>query len=130
MPPAEVAVRAPTPRDAAGIAEVLNAHAAATGRPADETAERVERWFELEDLDPARDMFLAVEGGRIVGYADVSAPGAEREVVNVDLRVPPQRDIDPRLIQRRRDLLIRLVGADRVRRPTRGRAGRSRARRR
>ena len=87
--PAELAVRAPTPRDAAGIAEVLNAHAAATGRPADETGERVERWFELEDLDPARDMFLAVEGGRIVGYADVSAPGAERDVVNVDLRVPP-----------------------------------------
>jgi ribosomal protein S18 acetylase RimI-like enzyme len=100
VPPAEVAVRAPTPRDAAGIAEVLNAHAAATGRPADETAERVERWFELEDLDPARDMFLAVEGGRIVGYADVSAPGAEREVVNVDLRVPPQRtSVVERLLQ-------------------------------
>ena len=91
MPPAELAVRAPTPRDAAGIAEVLNAHAAATGRPGDETGERVERWFELEDLDPARDMFLAVEGWKIVGYADVSAPGAERDVVNVDLRVPPGR---------------------------------------
>ncbi|HEX6724343.1 MAG TPA: GNAT family N-acetyltransferase [Gaiella sp.] len=87
----ELAVRAPTPSDAAGIAEVLNAHAAATGRPVDETAERVERWFELEDIDPARDMFLAVEGGRIVGYADVSAFAAEREVVNVDLRVPPGR---------------------------------------
>jgi len=43
----ELSVRAPTPRDAAGIAELLNAHAAGTGRPADETAERVERWFEL-----------------------------------------------------------------------------------
>lgn len=87
----EPAVCAPTPRDAAGIAEVLNAHAAATGRPVDESAERVERWFELEDIDPARDMFLAVEGGRIVGYADVSAPAAEQAVVNVDLRVPPGR---------------------------------------
>ncbi len=100
MQPAELAVRAPTPRDAAGIAEVLNAHAVATGRPADETGERVERWFELEDLDPARDMFLAVEGGRIVGYADVSAPGAERDVVNVDLRVPPgRRRIVERLLE-------------------------------
>lgn len=90
MQATELTVRAPTPRDAVGIAEVLNAHAAATGRPADETAERVERWFELEDLDPARDMFLAVEGGRIVGYADVSAPGNPPEVVNVDLRVPPE----------------------------------------
>jgi ribosomal protein S18 acetylase RimI-like enzyme len=45
-------------------------------------------------------MFLAVEGGRIVGYADVSAPGAEREVVNVDLRVPPQRtSVVERLLQ-------------------------------
>ena len=85
----ELVVRAPAPRDAAAIAEVLNSHAAATGRRADETAERVERWFELEDLDPALDMFLAVEGGKIVGYADVSASGDNHEVVNVDLRVPP-----------------------------------------
>jgi ribosomal protein S18 acetylase RimI-like enzyme len=42
-------------------------------------------------------MFLAVEGGRIVGYADVSAPGAEREVVNVDLRVPPGHE---RIVER------------------------------
>jgi len=85
----DLVVRAPTPRDAAAIAEALNAHATATGRPADETAERVGRWFELENLDPARDMFLALEGGGITGYADVSVIGSEREVVNVDLRVPP-----------------------------------------
>ena len=88
----ELALRAPTPQDAAGIAEVLNAHAAATGRAADETPEGVRRWFELEDLDPAHDMFLAVEGERIMGYADVTAPGAAREIVNVDLRVPPGRN--------------------------------------
>jgi ribosomal protein S18 acetylase RimI-like enzyme len=85
----DLSVRAPTPRDAPAIAELLNSHAAATGRRADETAEGVERWFELEDLDPARDMFLAVEGSRLVGYADVSAPGDDPNVVNVDLRVPP-----------------------------------------
>ena len=89
MQPAELAVRAPTPRDAAGIAEVLNAHAAATGRPADETGERVERWFALEDLDPARDMFLAVEDGRIVGYADVSAPGGTRRSTFTTSRSAP-----------------------------------------
>jgi ribosomal protein S18 acetylase RimI-like enzyme len=88
---ADLSVRHPTPGDAAAIAELLNAHAVATGRRADETAERVERWFELEDLDPANDMFLVVEGGRIVGYADVNAPGGVREVVYVDLRVPPGR---------------------------------------
>jgi GNAT superfamily N-acetyltransferase len=82
------------------IAELLNAHAAATGRLADETAERVERWFELEDLDPARDMFLALEGGRIVGYADAAVSGGDREVVNVDLRVPPgRRRIVERLLE-------------------------------
>jgi ribosomal protein S18 acetylase RimI-like enzyme len=85
----ELAVRAPTPQDAAGIAEVLNAHAAATGRAADETSEGVARWFELEDLDPAHDMFLAVQGERIMGYAAVTAPGAAREVVYIDLRVLP-----------------------------------------
>jgi mycothiol synthase len=94
---AELTVRAPTPADAAGIAGVLNAHGASTGRPADETAEGVERWFALEDLDPAHDMFLAVEDRRIVGYADVSAPGDDPEVVYVDLRVPPGR---PRVVER------------------------------
>jgi ribosomal protein S18 acetylase RimI-like enzyme len=85
------------PADAAGIADVLNAHGSATGRPADETAEGVERWFALEDLDPAHDMFLAVEDGRTVGYADVSAPGDDAEVVYVDLRVLPGR---PHVIER------------------------------
>jgi mycothiol synthase len=93
----ELTVRAPVPADAAEIADVLNAHAASTGRPADETAEGVERWFALEDLDPAHDMFLAGEDGRIVGYADVSAPGADAEVVYVDLRTLPGR---PRVIER------------------------------
>jgi ribosomal protein S18 acetylase RimI-like enzyme len=97
VPATELTIRAPAPRDAARIADLLNAHAAATGRRGGETAEGVERWFELEDLDPARDMFLAVEGGRIVGYTDVSASGEEREVVNVDLRVPPGRE---RVIER------------------------------
>lgn len=97
MQQSELSVRAPTPRDAPGIAELLNAHAAATGRTADETAERVERWFELEDLDPAHDMFLASEGGMIVGYADAAVSGGEREVVNVDLRVPPGHE---RIVER------------------------------
>jgi ribosomal protein S18 acetylase RimI-like enzyme len=88
----ELAIRPPTRQDAAGIAEVLNAHAAAVGRPGDDTPDGVGRWFELEALDPAHDMFLAVEGGRIMGYADVSALEDEREVVQVDLRVPPGRE--------------------------------------
>ncbi len=93
MQATELSVRAPTPRDAPAIAELLDSHAVATGRPADETAEAVARWFELEDLDPAGDMFVAVEGLRIVGYADVSAPGDDRDLLNVDLRVPPGRDL-------------------------------------
>ncbi len=93
----ELTLRAPVPADAAEIADVLNVHAASTGRPADETAEGVARWFALEDLDPANDMFLAVEDGRIVGYADVSAPGDDAGVVYVDLRALPGR---PRVIER------------------------------
>jgi ribosomal protein S18 acetylase RimI-like enzyme len=93
----ELTVRAPVLADAAEIADVLNTHAASTGRPTDETAEGVERWFALEDLDPADDMFLAVEEGRIVGYADVSAPGDDAEVLHVDLRTLPGR---PRVVER------------------------------
>ena len=91
MQATEIVIRAPAPEDAAEIAEVLNAHACATGRPADETPDGVRRWFELEELDPAHDMFLALEDGRIVGYADATAPGAAREIVNVDLRVASGR---------------------------------------
>ena len=93
----ELTLRAPVPADAAEIADVLNVHAASNGRPADETAEGVARWFALEDLDPANDMFLALEEGRIVGYADVSAPGDDAGVVYVDLRALPGR---PRVIER------------------------------
>ncbi len=107
MQATELAVRAPTPQDAAGIAEVLNAHAAATGRAADETPEGVRRWFELEDLDPAHDMFLAVEDGRIMGYADVTAPGAEREVVHIDLRVLPGEE---RVVERLLEEVERRAG--------------------
>lgn len=88
----ELAIRAPTRRDAARIAELLNVHAAALSRPVDESAERVARWFELEELDPSRDMFLALEDGRLVGYADVSVAGAGHEIIDVDLRVPPGRE--------------------------------------
>ena len=93
----ELTLRAPVPADAAEIADVLNVHAASNCRPADETAEGVARWFALEDLDPAHDMFLALEEGRIVGYADVSAPGDDAGVVYVDLRALPGR---PRVIER------------------------------
>lgn len=89
MQATDLSVRAPTRHDAAAIAELLNSHAAATGSRAGETAEGVERWFELEDLDAANDMFLAAEGRRIIGYADISAHGDDPEVLNVDLRVPP-----------------------------------------
>jgi len=115
----ELAVRAPTPQDAAGIAEVLNAHAAATGRAADETSEGVARWFELEDLDPAHDMFLAVQGERIMGYADVTAPGAAREVVYIDLRVlPGEERVVERLLEQAERRAAELAGAGaRVRAP-------------
>jgi mycothiol synthase len=103
----ELTVRAPLPADAAEIADVLNVHAASTGRPADETAEGVERWFSLEDLDPAHDMFLAVEDGRIVGYADVSAPGHVAEVVYADLRSLPDR---PRVVERLLEEVERRAG--------------------
>ena len=107
----ELAVRAPTPQDAAGIAEVLNAHAAATGRAADETSEGVARWFELEDLDPAHDMFLAVQGERIMGYADVTAPGAAREVVYIDLRVlPGEERVVERLLEEAERRAAELAG--------------------
>ena len=93
---AEMALRAPTRDDAAAIAGVLNAHGRATGGSTAETAAAIESWFGLESLDPANDMFVALESGTVAGYADVAAPSAARDggpgVVYLDVRALPGRD--------------------------------------
>lgn len=91
MRAAEITLRAPTRDDAAAIAELLDAHGTATGGAASETVESVTSWFDLESLDPANDMFLALEGETIAGYADVNAPG-DGSVAFLDVRVPPGRE--------------------------------------
>jgi mycothiol synthase len=88
---AEITLRAPTRADAAVVAEVLDAHGLATGGAASETEESVASWFDLESLDPASDMFLALDGQELAGYADVNAPG-DGSIAFIDVRVPPGRE--------------------------------------
>lgn len=80
----------PTVADAARIAAAINARAQALFGITEESAEGVERWFALPNLDPPADMRLAVGAdGSAEGYADVGAPDGGGAKAYVDLRVAP-----------------------------------------
>jgi ribosomal protein S18 acetylase RimI-like enzyme len=87
----ELVLRPPTLEDASAIADVLNEQIRSLGGPAVETAESIERWFALETVSPADDVFVALDDGQIVGYADANLPADEAGVVHLDVRVSPGR---------------------------------------
>ena len=88
---AEIVV--PTVADAARIAAAINARALALFGTTEESAQGVERWFSLPNLDPRADMRLAVDAsGTARGYADVGTPDRGGPKAYVDLRVVPGED--------------------------------------
>lgn len=81
-----VTLRPPVANDAAAIAHVLAAHAAAHGGEAVESAADVRRWFSLPGFDIAADFRIALAGREPVGYADVGVSGGAGWL---DVRVVP-----------------------------------------
>jgi ribosomal protein S18 acetylase RimI-like enzyme len=82
----------PSVADAGRIAEVINARALLLGRPSEESAAGVARWFDLPTVDAAGDMRLALDGETPVGYADVAAPEDGSPKAWVDLRALTDRE--------------------------------------
>lgn len=96
----ELLVCVPMPGDAAAIADLLNAHSRRLDATPGETAEEIARWFELESVNPTDDVFLAVDGGELVGYADANLPADDAGVVHLDVRVaPPRADVVEALLR-------------------------------
>ena len=84
---ATVTLRAP--RDAAEVAQLVNAASRADYGSDDVSVSEIERWLTLPQIDSWLDMFVAEENGRPVAYADVGDAGETGEQFWIDLRLPP-----------------------------------------
>jgi mycothiol synthase len=80
-----VELRAPVPEDAAEIAAALNEFNRPVGFDLD-SPEEVSVWLEFPSFDLERDVRVAVEGGRIVGYAEAVQLPDDRKLVFADVR--------------------------------------------
>jgi len=84
-----VELRAAVREDAAGIAEALNEFNRPVGFDLD-SPEEVSVWLEFPSFDLEQDTRVAVEGGRIVGYAEAVQLPADDKLVFGDVRAGPQ----------------------------------------
>lgn len=80
-------MRAPRKEEATAIAELLNAHGRRLWGEDMVTAAVVGHWFEMPSIDPARDMVVADDAGRLVGYGDVDNGGPKKTRFWIDLRL-------------------------------------------
>jgi mycothiol synthase len=72
--------------DAEAIAAVLNEHGRRIWGEETITPAVVEHWFEIPGIDRARDIVVADDGDRLVGYADVNDGGPSKTRFWIDLR--------------------------------------------
>jgi mycothiol synthase len=84
-----VELRPPVREDAAAIADALNEFNRPAGFDLD-SPEEVGVWLEFPSFDLARDVRVAVESGRIVGYAEAVQLPDDEKLVFGDVRAGPQ----------------------------------------
>ena len=84
-----VELRAPVREDAAAIAAALNEFNRPVGFDLDSPGE-VSVWLEFPSFDLERDTRVAVEDGRIVGYAEAVQLPDDEKLVFADVRAAPQ----------------------------------------
>jgi mycothiol synthase len=84
-----VELRPPVREDAAAIAAALNEFNRPVGFDLD-SPEEVGVWLEFPSFDLERDVRVAVEGGRIVGYAEAVQLKEDEKLVFADVRAGPQ----------------------------------------
>ena len=70
-------LRPPREEDVPAIVELENAASLAAYGTADATEAELRRWLTTPDVVPERDIRLAEDGGRLVGYADVDPTDTE-----------------------------------------------------
>jgi mycothiol synthase len=84
-----VELRPPVREDAAAIAEALNEFNRPVGFDLD-SPEEVTVWLEFPSFDLAKDVRVAVDGGKIVGYAEAVQLKGDDKLVFGDVRAGPQ----------------------------------------
>jgi mycothiol synthase len=87
-------LRPPRDEDFDQIVELLNAATRAAYGEDQYSAEEVRRWLTSPNVEPERDIRLAEENGRLVGYVDVDPQGADPVRWWSDLRIRPDADAD------------------------------------
>lgn len=85
-------LRPPSEEDFDAMLEVLNAAARAADGEDEYSAEGLRTWLTSLKVDPERDIRVAEEDGRLVGYADVDPQGENPIVWWCDVRVHPDAD--------------------------------------
>jgi mycothiol synthase len=97
-----VNLRSPTVDEAGAVAALLNAHAQALTGTDHTSEEEIRLWFGNPELDLAQDVWVAVEDGALVAYADVADWGHSRTSFWIDVRAHPERGAQalPALIDR------------------------------
>jgi mycothiol synthase len=87
-------LRPPKDEDFDEIVEVLNASTRAAYGEDQYSAEEVRQWLTSPKIEPERDIRLAEENGRLIGYVDVDPQGADPVRWWSDVRVQPDVDVD------------------------------------
>jgi mycothiol synthase len=88
-----VKLRPPGEEDFDAMLEVLNAATRAVDGEDEYSAEGLRTWLTSPKVDPKRDVRVAEEDGRLVGYADVDPQGENPIVWWCDVRVHPDADV-------------------------------------
>jgi len=83
-----VDLRPPRREDAASVSEAVGRFGRAFGSEQESTSD-IEAWFDDPGIDLEHDARVAVAGGEVVGYADISDAAHEGKLLWVDLRVDP-----------------------------------------
>jgi mycothiol synthase len=87
-------LRPPRVEEAVEIAHLVNRVSDELFGEREETEATIRQWLTAPELDPEHDIRLAVEQGRLIGYADLGAHPAPK--FWLDVRVPPSASDDVR----------------------------------
>jgi mycothiol synthase len=91
-PPDRPALRPPRDDDFDAMLELMNAHQLAAYGEADVTADELRTWLTTLSVDPQQDIRLLKRQGRLLGYIDADAAGADPRRWWSDVKIAPDAD--------------------------------------
>jgi mycothiol synthase len=86
-------LRAPRDDDFDAMLELMNAHQLAAYGEEDVTADELRTWLTAPTVDPARDVRVLDDDGRLIGYVDADKTNEDPPRWWSDLKVAPDADV-------------------------------------